>query len=176
MGRPQKATGLLRRIDQQGLGLVEATQVIEAVSQLGHGLEPPLAGFIGLLPVDLVGRPVVRLALGIVAQVVIGLTDGEADGRLDLGLAGNEVPTSAAARSRTSSSVTCLAAGLFSGAAWRSSLSIRKWLIASALAAWVRAFFSEASARLWRHQRPSAQGSCFCRSARPVLDRSGLRC
>ena len=87
MGGPQQATGLLRRIDQQGLGLVQTTQVNEAMSQAAHGLEPPLAGFVGLLPVDLIGGPVVRLALGIISQVVIGLTDGEADGRLDLGLA-----------------------------------------------------------------------------------------
>ena len=41
--------------------------------------------------------------------------------------------------------MTRLAAGLFSGDAWFSSLSIKKWLIASALAACMRASFSATS-------------------------------
>ena len=67
-----------------------------------HGLELPLAGFIGLLPVDLVGGPVVRFALGIVAQVVIGLTEARRMAASISGWPSKDVPTSAAARSRTS--------------------------------------------------------------------------
>ena len=78
----------------------------------------------------------------------------------------NEEPTSAAARSRTSSSVTFLAAGLFSGAAWRSSLSIKKWLIASALAAWTGPFS--------RRPRPGPASTAALRGKPPVLRRSAL--
>ena len=56
------------------------------------------------------------------------------------GCPANDEPTSAAARSSVSSSVTLRAPGLLPGSAWPSSLSIRKRLIASALlAAWSQA-------------------------------------
>jgi hypothetical protein len=71
---------------QQWLRLCWPIKMGETVSQEGHGLQPPLAGFIGLLTVNLVGGAVMELALGVLSPVVIDLSKCKTDRGYRLGL------------------------------------------------------------------------------------------
>ena len=128
--------GLAIRLPEQRLGLVDPAQVDEPVPQLGHGPKP-----IGLLDARPRGEEVIRGTIvlntpGIVPQGVIGLADGRSDFRLGLGPVaerGGDLVRGPAQHVDQSHRAVGRAV---LGAAPSSSLSIRKWLIASARFAW----------------------------------------